>query len=50
MPSVAELERKQERAPVPKEWAYAAAPEARDIVRLEERYGHYSGPDYVAVD
>src|SRR5919201_1219764 len=47
MPSVADLERKQERAPVPKEWAYAAAPEARDIVRLEERYGHYIGGEFV---
>jgi len=38
-----ELERKQERAPVPKDWTYAPAPEARDIVRLEQRYGHFVG-------
>jgi aldehyde dehydrogenase (NAD+) len=44
---VAELERKQERTPVPKEWTYAPAPEAQDIVRLEERYGHYIGGEFV---
>ena len=38
-----DLERKRDRTPVPKEWAYAPAPEARDVVRLEERYGHYVG-------
>src|SRR6266536_4027683 len=42
-----ELERKQERAPVPKDWTYAAAPEARDIVQLEERYGHYIAGEFV---
>src|SRR3954470_2246442 len=44
---VAELERKQERTPVPKDWAYAPAPESRDIVRLEARYGHYIGGELV---
>jgi aldehyde dehydrogenase (NAD+) len=38
-----ELERKHERAPVPKEWTYAPAPESRDIVSLQERYGLYVG-------
>src|SRR5919108_3088930 len=46
-PTVAELERKQERTPVPKDWTYAPAPEARDIVRLGERYGHYIGGEFV---
>ena len=44
---MAELERKQERTPVPKDWTYAAAPEARDIVRLDERYGHYVGGEWL---
>jgi aldehyde dehydrogenase (NAD+) len=38
-----ELERKHDRTPVPKEWTYASAPESRDIVTLQERYGHYVG-------
>src|SRR5437762_3974747 len=41
--SMAELDRKQDRAPAPKDWTYAPAPESRDIVRLEERYGHFVG-------
>jgi aldehyde dehydrogenase (NAD+) len=40
---VTELERKQDRAPVPSEWDYAPALEARDLVRLRERYGHFVG-------
>jgi aldehyde dehydrogenase (NAD+) len=42
-----ELDRKQHRTPVPKEWAYAPAPEARDIVTLRERYGHYIGGEWL---
>jgi aldehyde dehydrogenase (NAD+) len=42
-----ELERKQERTPVAKDWTYAPAPEARDIVQLEERYGHYIAGEFV---
>jgi aldehyde dehydrogenase (NAD+) len=42
-----DLERKQDRAPVPKDWAYAPAPEARDIVHIEERYGHFVGGAWV---
>ena len=42
-----ELDRKQERAPVPKEWTYAPPPESRDIVTLEERYGHLVGGDWL---
>jgi aldehyde dehydrogenase (NAD+) len=44
---VAELDRKQERAPVPKDWTYAPAPESRDIVRLQERYGHFVGGEWI---
>jgi aldehyde dehydrogenase (NAD+) len=42
-----ELDRKQDRAPVPKEWTYAPAPESRDIVRLRERYGHFIGGEWI---
>jgi aldehyde dehydrogenase (NAD+) len=44
---MSELERKQSRAPVPSDWSYAPAPEARDIVQLEERYGLYIGGEWV---
>jgi aldehyde dehydrogenase (NAD+) len=42
-----ELERKQDRAPVPSQWEYASAPEARDIVRLRDRYGLFVGGDWL---
>src|SRR6184192_2451232 len=42
-----ELERKQDRAPVPSEWTYASAPEARDIVTLQESYGHFVGGEWL---
>lgn len=40
-----ELEKKRKHAPAPAltEWEYAPAPEARDIVHLEERYGLFLG-------
>jgi aldehyde dehydrogenase (NAD+) len=44
---VAELDRKADRTPVPKDWTYAPAPESRDIVRLQERYGHFIGGKWV---
>jgi aldehyde dehydrogenase (NAD+) len=44
---VAELDRKQDRAPVPREWTYAPAPESREIVRLDERYGHFVGGEWL---
>src|SRR5262249_20284324 len=34
-------------APAPLEWEYAPAPEARDLVRLEERYGLFVGGKHV---
>src|SRR5258705_3983415 len=42
-----DLDRKQDRAPVPTDWTYAPAPESRDIVKLAERYGHFIGGDWV---
>ncbi|HEY7017497.1 MAG TPA: aldehyde dehydrogenase family protein [Gaiellaceae bacterium] len=42
-----ELERKQDRAPIPAEWTYASAPESREIVTLRERYGHFVGGEWL---
>jgi aldehyde dehydrogenase (NAD+) len=42
-----DLERRQDRSPVPSGWDYAPAPEARDIVTLEERYGLFIGGELV---
>jgi aldehyde dehydrogenase (NAD+) len=44
---MAELDRKADRTPVPKDWTYAPAPESRDIVRLQERYGHFIGGKWI---
>src|SRR5262245_33140231 len=43
-----ELERKQDRAPVPTSWDYAPAPEARDLVQLRDRYGLFVGGEWLA--
>ncbi len=42
-----ELERKQDRAPIPAGWEYASAPESREIVTLRERYGHFIGGEWL---
>src|SRR5918997_4283959 len=42
-----EIERKQDRSPVPSAFEYAAAPESTEIVRLEERYGLFVGGEWV---
>jgi aldehyde dehydrogenase (NAD+) len=44
---VTELERKQDRAPIPAGWDYASAPESREIVTLRERYGHFVGGEWL---
>src|SRR5260370_14306284 len=44
---MAELDRKQDRAPVPKDWTYAPALESRDVVRRRERYGHFVGGEWL---
>ncbi|MBD0317848.1 MAG: aldehyde dehydrogenase family protein [Thermoleophilia bacterium] len=41
------LQRRQDRSPVPSAFDYAPAPEARDIVRLDERYGLFIGGEWV---
>jgi aldehyde dehydrogenase (NAD+) len=42
-----DLERKQDRSPVPSGWDYAPAPESSDIVTLEDRYGLFIGGEIV---
>ena len=42
-----DLERKQDRTPVPSEWTYAPAPESRDVVQIRERYGHFVGGEWL---
>ena len=44
---MAELDRKKDRAPVPKDWTYAPAPESRDVVQIRERYGHFVGGEWL---
>jgi aldehyde dehydrogenase (NAD+) len=44
---VTELERKQDRAPIPTDWAYAPALESREIVQLRDRYGLFIGGEWV---
>jgi aldehyde dehydrogenase (NAD+) len=42
-----ELERKSRQALVPSGWEYAPAPESREIVRIDERYGHFVGGEWL---
>lgn len=42
-----ELERKQASVPVPSGWDYAPAPESRDIVHIDERYGFFVGGEWL---
>jgi len=42
-----ELERQQDRAPVPGGWEYASAPESRELVTLRERYGLFVGGEWL---
>jgi aldehyde dehydrogenase (NAD+) len=43
-----DLEHKQDRAPVPKDWTYAPAPESTDIVSIRERYGLFINGEWIA--
>ena len=36
---MSKLDRRPEQSPVPAAWDYAPAPESREIVELQERYG-----------
>jgi len=44
---VTDLDKRQDRSPVPSAFDYAPAPESREIVALEERYGLFIGGEYV---
>jgi aldehyde dehydrogenase (NAD+) len=44
---VGDVEKRRDRAPVPSAFEYATAPESREIVRLEERYGLFIGGEFV---
>jgi aldehyde dehydrogenase (NAD+) len=44
---MAELEQRGDRTPAPSEWEYASAPESREIVTLQERYGLFVGGEFV---
>jgi aldehyde dehydrogenase (NAD+) len=44
---VGDVEKRQDRAPVPSAFEYATAPESREIVTLEERYGLFIGGEFV---
>jgi aldehyde dehydrogenase (NAD+) len=42
-----ELEKRPSAAPAPLDWEYAPAPESRDIVQIQERYGLFIGGEEV---
>src|SRR5206468_11410821 len=42
-----ELARREDRAPIATAWDYAPAPESRDIVKIQERYGLFIGGRFV---
>jgi aldehyde dehydrogenase (NAD+) len=42
-----DIARRAESAPIPTAWDYAPAPEARDIVKIQERYGLFIGGKFV---
>ena len=42
-----DVEKKRASAPAPTAWDYAPAPEARDIVSLQERYGNFIGGEFL---
>ena len=44
---MAELEQRADRIPAPTAWEYASAPESREIVKLEDRYGLFVGGEFV---
>jgi aldehyde dehydrogenase (NAD+) len=44
---MAELEQRSDGTPVPSAWEYASAPESREIVELNERYGLFVGGEFV---
>jgi len=45
-----DLEHTRDSALVPKDWTYAPAPEARDVVTLADRYGHFVGGEWIEAE
>ena len=45
-----EIEKRQDRSPVPSAFDYAPAPESREIVTLEDRYGLFIGGEWVKAE
>jgi aldehyde dehydrogenase (NAD+) len=43
-----DVEKRQDRSPVPRDWTYAPAPESTDIVQLQDRYELFIGGKWVA--
>jgi aldehyde dehydrogenase (NAD+) len=44
---LSELEHRGDRTPIPSGWEYATAPESREIVQLQDRYGLFIGGGFV---
>jgi acyl-CoA reductase-like NAD-dependent aldehyde dehydrogenase len=42
-----DVEKRRERTPLPSGWDYAPAPEARDLVAIEQRYGNFVGGEWL---
>jgi aldehyde dehydrogenase (NAD+) len=42
-----DVEKRRDRAPVPQDWTYTPAPEAREIVQLREQYGLFVGGEWI---
>jgi aldehyde dehydrogenase (NAD+) len=42
-----EVEQRGDATPIPSAWEYATAPESREIVQLQERYGIFVGGEFV---
>jgi hypothetical protein len=42
-----EVEKRQDRSPVPTDWTYAPAPESTELLKLEEQYGFYVGGEWL---
>jgi hypothetical protein len=43
-----DVEKRQDRSPVPRDWTYAPAPESTEIVKLQDRYELFIGGKWVA--
>jgi aldehyde dehydrogenase (NAD+) len=42
-----DVEKRQDRSPVPTDWTYAPAPESTELLKLQDRYGFYIGGEWV---